>query len=249
MRRKTTIIVNTICTMMLFLTSAFGGSVGPVGIYGAELPSASSPGRRILLSLGPDGRAEMSSDYLNDEPAIVEIGKWESAPDERVIINLTGRPDRQYDTPHVVAFVVQQDGLKAVDYDRAVWGAEGLYLAKQPDITGRVWQLAEIQYSDDTSLIPDDPAKYTLEFSEDGNAFVRADCNRGKGSYLLTGTKLVLKQPMAYTRALCPPGSIFDRYTKALDAAASCLVRDGKLYIAMKADSGILKFDSALTDQ
>ncbi|MCI0658639.1 MAG: META domain-containing protein [Acidobacteria bacterium] len=53
---------------------------------------------------------------------------------------------------------------------------------------GIVWQLDQIQYGDDSLLNPDDPARYTLELLPDGKAAVRADCNRGHGTYVLSGS-------------------------------------------------------------
>jgi para-nitrobenzyl esterase len=111
-------------------------------------------------------------------------------------------------------------------------------------IVGIVWQLDQIQYGDDTLVKPDDPARYTLELTPDGNASVRADCNRGRGTFVLNGSSLSLKI-LAYTRAACLPESLDDRYRKALDQAASWMLRDGKLHIAMALDSGILSFAPA----
>ncbi len=109
-------------------------------------------------------------------------------------------------------------------------------------ITGIVWQLDQIQYGDDTLLKPDDPARYSLELFPDGKAAVRADCNRGHGTYILSGSSLSLKI-LAYTRTACPPEPHEDRYKKALDQAASWMLRD--LHIAMALDSGILSFSPA----
>ena len=113
-----------------------------------------------------------------------------------------------------------------------------------PAITGIVWRLDQIQYGDDTLLKPEDPARYTLELLPDGRAAVRADCNRGGGTYVLNGSSLSLKV-LASTEAACPPESLDDRYKKALNQAASWMLRDGKLHIAMALDSGILSFSPA----
>lgn len=43
-----------------------------IGTYGARLPDTSSPGGVIHLTLSADQRAEMSTDFLNNKPVIVE---------------------------------------------------------------------------------------------------------------------------------------------------------------------------------
>lgn len=106
---------------------------------------------------------------------------------------------------------------------------------------GVVWQLERIQMMDDTEKRPDDPSRYTLELLPDGAAAVRADCNRGRGSYALDGPKLTFG-PLATTRAMCPPGSLADAYLQQLAIAASWMIVDERLAIATAMDSSILYF-------
>ncbi len=108
----------------------------------------------------------------------------------------------------------------------------------------RTWQLVRIQMMDDAVLVPDHPSRYTLELGSDGRASVRADCNRGSGPYRLDGRSLTFG-PLATTRAMCPPGSLSDRYLAQLSQAASWLERDGKLHVATRADGSILEFQPA----
>ncbi len=108
----------------------------------------------------------------------------------------------------------------------------------------RTWHLVKIQMMDDTVLVPDHPSKYTLELGSDGRASVRADCNRGSGSYKLEGRSLSFG-PMATTRAMCPPGSLSDRYLAQLGHVVSWLERDGRLHLATRADGAILEFQPA----
>lgn len=92
------------------------------------LPAADTSGRQITLALSDDGAAEMSTDYLNDEPPIVEIGAWAGSGDETITVTLTGREDLEYDEPTVIVFAVEGDTLTAIDYDEALYGSEGLTL-------------------------------------------------------------------------------------------------------------------------
>lgn len=226
-----------------FLIHACATSEKVAGTYGAKLPSASGPGRVIHLKLTDDKRAEMSTDYLNRKPAIVETGKWESGKDGEVAVTLTEKEGMSYDTPGVVAFHLQGDLLRAAGYDVEICGSEGLVLQRQPDITGKVWHLVEMRYMNETGLKPGDPAKYSLELFDNGAVYVQADCNKGTGTFELVGNSLSFH--LGFTRAMCLPGSIFDRYTKALDEAVSCHVRDGQLYISTAADDGVMQFAPA----
>jgi hypothetical protein len=102
------------------------------GTYKAMLPAASSPGRDITLDLKPDGSVELSTDYLNGEAPIVEIGTWQDNNDGTATVTLTGRPGGQvYDAPDVITFRLVKGELIAVVYDISLYGSEGLQLTRQ----------------------------------------------------------------------------------------------------------------------
>jgi uncharacterized lipoprotein NlpE involved in copper resistance len=94
------------------------------------LPAASSSGRMITLTLDEDGSAEMSTDYMNDEAPIVEVGMWETnTADSSVTVTLTGNANGDYDEPVVIVFAISEVGmLEAVEYDQDLYGEEGLTL-------------------------------------------------------------------------------------------------------------------------
>ena len=106
---------------------------------------------------------------------------------------------------------------------------------------GTSWQLVKFQSSDDTTLTPDDPAKYTIAFGVDGNVSARIDCNRGRGAKS-SGPNQLRFGPLALTRAICPPGSIHDRIVKDGEFVRSYILRDGHLFLALMADAGIYEF-------
>ncbi len=108
-------------------------------------------------------------------------------------------------------------------------------------IIGVVWKLVQIQERNDRAITIDDPEKYTLELLPDGKVRIRADCNRGFGSYTMKGREISFHKT-AYTRAACPPDSLFDVYTRNLEEANSYVVKDGNLYITYGIDAGIMKF-------
>jgi len=111
------------------------------------------------------------------------------------------------------------------------------------DLAGTSWQLVKFESSDDTTLTPDDPTKYTIEFAADGQLIARIDCNRGHGTWKSSGPSQIEFGPMALTRALCPPGSLHDQIVKQWGNIRSYVIRDGHLFLALKMDGGIYEFE------
>ena len=74
-------------------------------------------------------------------------------------------------------------------------------------MAGTAWRLLNIAEMDDSTDIPDDPSRYTVVFNPDGTAGMRADCNRGMGSWTSESPGQLGFGPIAATRAMCPPGA------------------------------------------
>jgi len=107
---------------------------------------------------------------------------------------------------------------------------------------GTSWQLVRFQSGDGKLLTPDDPAKYTIAFGNDGSVSARIDCNRGRGTWKSSGSNQLLFGPLALTRAMCPPGSLHDRMVKDWEYVRSYTLKDGYLFLALMADGGIYEF-------
>jgi heat shock protein HslJ len=112
-------------------------------------------------------------------------------------------------------------------------------------LAGTSWLLVEIASMDDTTFKPDDSSKYTLEFMADGRAAIRADCNRGTGSWNSQSPGQLTFGPIAATRAMCPPGSISDRYLAQFQWIRSYVMENGNLFLATMADGAIIEFAPA----
>ena len=230
-----------IVSLFIFCLSACATSPPITGTYGAKLPAASSPGRIIHLTLSDDKSVDMSTDYLNEQPAVAETGTWEFLKGGEISVVITGRDDQMYEKPEVITFRVNGETIEAVEYNREARGSEGLALQKQPDITDREWLLTEIHSFSNAAVMPVNPAQYVLQLFHNGTVLVKADCNRGTGTFELVGKQLTLHN-IGYTREICLPGSLSGQYINALDAAFSCMLRDEYLFIYSAADSGVLKF-------
>ncbi len=82
----------------------------------------------ITLTLGEDGRAQMSSDYQNGEPPIDQSGVWRSADSSVTITfdDINGRPFNEE-----ITFEWQAGRLVSTIYDETVYGSEGLIFEQQ----------------------------------------------------------------------------------------------------------------------
>ena len=110
-------------------------------------------------------------------------------------------------------------------------------------IGGTSWQLVKFQGGDGMVLMPDDKAKYTVAFANDGNVSVRFDCNRGRGEWILNGPNQLRFDLLALTRAICPPGSLHDHLVRQWPFVRAYTVTGGHLYLSLMADVGSFEFE------
>lgn len=115
--------------------------------------------------------------------------------------------------------------------------------AQEPMLTDTVWELQQIQYNNDTLLVPESPENYTIQFFEDGTVGIRADCNVGTGTYDTESADFITLG--ASTLAACPPDSIDDEFRSGLEDAVIYFFQDGNLYMDLPADGGTLMFAPA----
>ena len=109
-------------------------------------------------------------------------------------------------------------------------------------LTDVLWELALIQSMDDSVYTPRAPGLFTLRFQQDGSLVIRADCNRGRGSWTSeTASQLNITQ-LVSTRAMCITPSLHDRFISDLNYTRSYIINEGKLYLATMADGAILEF-------
>lgn len=115
--------------------------------------------------------------------------------------------------------------------------------ANAGELSGTAWQLVRIKSMDDTSATPDAPQKYTLKFERDGRAAIQADCNRGTGSWSAQSGRQLAFSKIASTRALCPPGSISEKFLSQFEWVRSYTLKDDRLFLATMADGSIIEFE------
>ncbi len=108
-----------------------------------------------------------------------------------------------------------------------------------------VWHWENLQTTNETVKM-DKPENYTLEFMDDGKIRVKADCNRGGGSYKSEGNNLAFSRIFT-TKMACPPGSLDNRFLRGLEMAQSYKIEDNKLLIVLK-DGGMMQFSRDSSD-
>jgi heat shock protein HslJ len=104
----------------------------------------------------------------------------------------------------------------------------------------RIWQWTGTATPAGTIESPA-PERYTLELAPNGRLRVRADCNRGTGSYRI-GAGTINFDPIATTRMACPPGSLDARFLGDLQRATGFFVEGGHLHLELPADAGTMRF-------
>jgi heat shock protein HslJ len=108
-------------------------------------------------------------------------------------------------------------------------------------LTGTVWTWQTSTHADGTIVAPEAPERYTVEFLPGGRVAVRADCNRGSGSYTLDGTRIALSA-LALTKMLCPPGSKDREFLKDVGEVSGVAYRDGDLVLTTGNEAAAMRF-------
>lgn len=111
------------------------------------------------------------------------------------------------------------------------------------ELAGTSWRLVKIMGMEDSIDEPEDRTLYTLEFGADGRAAMRADCNRGTGAWTSESKGHLQFGPIASTRAMCPPGSLSDKYLAQFEWVRSYVKENGHLFLATMADGAIIEFE------
>lgn len=101
-------------------------SISTEAYYQATLHSPSSPGRVISLSLTPKRKAEMTTDYLDKNPTMVDTGEWTTSNAGNLLLNLRRVGDKDS-----IMLEFKTDGEKLV-YIGSEYGTAGLILWVKP---------------------------------------------------------------------------------------------------------------------
>ena len=115
--------------------------------------------------------------------------------------------------------------------------------AASESLVGTAWQFVRFQGGDGAILTPDERAKYTIAFADNGGLNVRFDCNRGRGTWKSPGPDQIEFGPLALTRVMCPSGSLHDHMVKQWPFVRSYIIKSGHLFVSLMADGGTFEFE------
>lgn len=132
------------------------------------------------------------------------------------------------------SFAYDEDGLLVLS------GGAG-DLTMRATLEGVVWQWEKFEGGDGSVVVPDEPSRYTITFLPDAKLAVQADCNRARGTWSVSSSQVELSLG-GMTRAMCPEGSLSNDFMQDLGYVRSHVFRDGKLYLSLMADAGIMTF-------
>ncbi|UCD98646.1 MAG: META domain-containing protein [Chloroflexota bacterium] len=136
----------------------------------------------------------------------------------------------------VSSYQIRGDGMVMLDNQDQI-----ILEFKASDLVGYEWTWVEFLENNDTVTRPDNPANYTLEFLPDGTVTLKADCNMANGSYVVSQGQLEL-EILATTLALCPEGSLSEKYIQLLNDAVAFIRQGDFLYLDIMMDAGSMKF-------
>jgi len=106
-------------------------------LYVTILPAADASMRSLALHLKADGSAELITDFGKEKP-IVQTGTWQDHGDDTLTVTLTGQNGEKYAQAQVMKFQRQDTYLVLIDYDKSMWGENGLKLNLAADVARKV---------------------------------------------------------------------------------------------------------------
>ncbi len=243
------------CAALTMLPRSAAFAAPAMAIYRGDAPAAAGAGRRIELRLKADGTMSLISDYRNNKAPITEDGHWNPISVEAIDV-IIERKDGVAVGPNTLHFVKQGDVLQTTAESAAQFGSQGLQLrqtkAAAPPTAAPVvgtanatgsWRWEGLVSSADKLAI-EQPERYTLDLQGGGKALVRADCNRGQAAYKFDGRAIAIRIS-GMTKVACPPGSLSERYLKALESAVGQRIRGDNLFLDLAGGGGTMKFARA----
>lgn len=143
-------------------------------------------------------------------------------------------------------FVTALSGATAFAFDdegRLLLTGSAGDLTLRATLEGVVWQWEKFEGGDGSLTAPSTPSRYTLSFLPDAKLAIQADCNRARGTWSAQNSQLELSIG-GMTRAMCAHDSLSNDFLEDLGYVRSHVFRDGKLYLSLMADAGIMTFSA-----
>lgn len=216
-----------------------GDGVEDAAVLLAENSGGSGTFIYLAAVLNRNGSPQnMATQLLGDR---VQVNSMSIEDGEIVVDMITHGPDDPMCCP--TQQVVQTYELR--DNELVQTSEEVISAAAESEIVGVVWKWVKFLGSDDTTIVVDDPDKYTLELLRDGQVRIQADCNSASGTYALDRAGGLTLELGPTTLAECGPGSLYDEYLEMLQWVRTYVLEGDQLVLNMMADGGDLFFERA----
>lgn len=112
------------------------------------------------------------------------------------------------------------------------------------EMLGVTWQWIGVSGAAEPVSV-DTPDRYTITFTAEGRALVRADCNRGSGGFTAGANRGLTLGAIALTRVGCPPGSLEGRYVRELNRISGYRLSGPELDLELSGGAGAMRFRRA----
>jgi heat shock protein HslJ len=110
-------------------------------------------------------------------------------------------------------------------------------------LTNTRWKWQGTLLPNGSSIVPDAPESYAIEFLPGGMLNLRADCNRGRGRYLLNGAQLSFGA-IGVTRMMCPDGSRDTEFLRQLGSVSARSYQGNDLVLTLSGNGGTMRFST-----
>ena len=107
-------------------------------------------------------------------------------------------------------------------------------------LAGTTWRWVHFASSAEDFAVAE-PERYTLSFNAVGRIGMRADCNRGAGGAVFPKPGVIRIERMALTLAMCPSGSLGDRFARDVARAVRWSIRESELRLELPASAGTMR--------
>ena len=125
----------------------------------------------------------------------------------------------------------------------AAW-SDGVAALSPFPLLGTIWAWHAMAVDGGVRTPIEAPERYTIELLPDGDARVRADCNRGRGRYQANDVELRFG-PIATTKIGCPAGSRDRAFLDALGRIDQYRFEGVDLVLASKEGRSTMRFKPA----
>ncbi|MFO7635394.1 MAG: META domain-containing protein, partial [Caldilinea sp.] len=214
----------------------------------------------FVLTFGADGTAGATTDCNTFAGSYTEGAEGLSIelPISTAMACLEETQEQEFiaDVTSINGYIITDDGMLALllpfdsgsmifapaDAGKEMGAMDSPVVDAPTSLPGTAWNWLQTQYSNDFVAAPADPTVYVLTFGTDGTVNVQDDCNVLNGAYTAGDNGELTIDLQTTTMAACPPGSLHDQFILDLSGVASYLLEDGRLFAAIKFDTGVMEF-------